>query len=252
MYASDVNNSQKIFYYLLSKNGKLSEDDRDPEAKDLYRAYVDNSDVSELLKEQAEIANSRIEKFGTSIYLIPNVDNSFLGFTKTDLKKILCKSNATSQDYYLSQFIILTLLTEIYDGEGRNCKTREFIKFSELQSTVSKMLNKGAECEKKKREEAASDPDASYEGEVLDFEGMRDAYESLKSVDVGGNKSKTTKEGVINTICTFLMDQGLIHYSPEDERIHPTAKLDCLMEYRILNNANFSEVKNLLEEIDYE
>lgn len=53
-----------------------------------------------------------IERYGNVIYLIPKEENNFLGFSKTQLKAVLCKSNGTDKDYYLSQFVILTLLVE--------------------------------------------------------------------------------------------------------------------------------------------
>ena len=59
---------------------------------------------------------------------MPDIDNKYLGFTKADLKKELCKPNATDRDYYLAQFVILTLLVEFYDGQGSTSKSREFLK----------------------------------------------------------------------------------------------------------------------------
>ena len=105
--AEMITYSQKIFYYLLC-HGALS--DLDVGVNDLYRAYVEHEEIMNLVKNQAEIADCRIERYGTTIYLMPDIDNKYLGFTKADLKKELCKPNATDRDYYLAQFVILTLL----------------------------------------------------------------------------------------------------------------------------------------------
>lgn len=131
--AEMITYSQKIFYYLLC-HGALS--DLDAGVNDLYRAYVEHEEVMNLVKNQAEIADCKIERYGTTIYLMPDIDNKYLGFTKADLKKELCKPNATDRDYYLAQFVILTLLVEFYDGQGSTSKSREFLKLGELQNLV--------------------------------------------------------------------------------------------------------------------
>lgn len=133
-----VKNSQKIFYRLLS-DGMLDEGTM-PE---LYREYVENEEVMNLVKSQAEIAESVVERYGDTIYIMPAMDNTYLGFSKAELKKELCKSNGTDKDYYLSQFVILTLLVEFYDGQGSRCKSRDFIKLGELQNIISERLKNG-------------------------------------------------------------------------------------------------------------
>ena len=109
--------SQEIFYYLLEHH-ELKEE----EEESLYRAYTEQEDVQNLVKSQGEIADSSIERYGDVIYLIPKEENDYLGFSKGQLKSILCRSGATDKDYYLSQFVILTLLVEFYDGQG-SCRT---------------------------------------------------------------------------------------------------------------------------------
>ena len=73
--------------------------------------------VQNLVKSQATEAESTVERYGDVIYLIPKEENVFLGFSKAKLKETLCKSAATDKDFYLSQFVILTLLVEFYDGQ---------------------------------------------------------------------------------------------------------------------------------------
>ena len=102
-----VKTSQEIFCYLLEHH-ELKEE----EEAALYRAYTEQEDVQNLVKSQGEIADSSIERYGNVIYLIPGEENDFLGFSKGQLKSILCRSGATDKDYYLSQFVILTLLVE--------------------------------------------------------------------------------------------------------------------------------------------
>ena len=239
--AETITYSQKIFYYLLC-HGVLS--DLDAGANELYRAYVEHEEVMNLVKNQAEIADCRIERYGTCIYLMPDIDNKYLGFTKADLKKELCKSNATDKDYYLAQFVILTLLVEFYDGQGSTRKSREFLKLGELQNIISERLKAGLTLEQEREQENTNIYSELYEN-VLDYKSMSDAYESLRSVETG-SRSKYTKEGYVSIICNFLDRQGLIIFIPEDEMIKTTAKLDNIMEYKILNKENYTRIMEAL------
>ena len=177
--------SQKIYYYLTC-NGELTEQ----QESELYKAYVENEDVMHLVKSQGEVADCMIERYANTIYIMPNMGNEQLGFSKAELKRVLCKSGATDRDYYLSQFIILTLLVEFYDGQGSRCKSRDFIKMGELQNIVSERLKNGVQAEE------------DVERTGLDFQSMSEAFEALKS-DQKNSKSKTTKEGVMNSVMDF-------------------------------------------------
>ena len=136
----EIKASQEIFYYLL-ENHEL----REEEEMLLYKAYTEEEEVQNLVKSQGEIAGSTIERYGNVIYLIPKEENNFLGFSKAQLKSALCRSGATDKDYYLSQFVILTLLVEFFDGQGSSSTAREYIRVGELQNLVAGHLKEGAE-----------------------------------------------------------------------------------------------------------
>lgn len=230
--------SQSIFYYLISQR-QLSEE----EEPELYKAYVENEDVMNLVKSQGEIADCIVERYGNVIYIMPGMENYYFGYSKAELKRELCKSGATDKDYYLSQFIVLTLLAEFYDGQGSRCKSRDFIKLGQLQNVVSWRLKTGAE------EEQNSEQDTVYTG--LDYQSMSQAFEALKSEDKK-SRSKTTKEGFIYTILSFLERQGLVIYIQEDEMIKTTRKLDNIMEMKLLNKNNYERIMEALGVKEYE
>ena len=96
-----VKTSQEIFYYLLEHHEL-----REEEEALLYKAYTEQEEIQNLVKSQGEIAKSRIERYDHVIYLIPEEENNFLGFSKAQLKAALCKSGGTDRDYYLSQFVV--------------------------------------------------------------------------------------------------------------------------------------------------
>ena len=208
----DIRKSQEIFYYLLEKHELREEDEQA-----LYKAYTEEEDIQNIVKSQAETASCDIERYGNTIYLIPQEENNFLGYSRVELKKELCKSTATNKDYYLAQFVILTLLTEFFDGDGNSSRARE-----EEMDTAG-----------------------------ISFSDMCHAYEALKSDDKGSH-AKTTKEGFLYNILLFLQKQGLIEYIERDEMIKTTKKLDSFMDWNLLNQNNYQRVKNILGVIENE
>lgn len=226
----DIRTSQEIFYYLL-ENHEL----REEEEMLLYKAYAEQEAVQSLVKSQGEAAGSTIVRYGNVIYLIPKEENNFLGFSKAQLKAVLCKSTATDKDYYLSQFVILTLLVEFFDGQGSSSKSREYIRVGELQNLISEYLKTGARELDEDEEEQSG----------IAFTDMLQAYEALKS-DERGARTKTTKEGFLHHILLFLQKQGLIEYVERDEMIKTTKKLDNFMDWNLLNQNNYQRVLRVL------
>ena len=174
----DIRTSQEIFYYLLEHH-EMSEEAQER----LFRGYAENERIQNLVKSQGEAAECDIERYGDVVYLIPREDNTFLGFSKAQLKQLLCKSGGTDKDYYLSQFVILTLLVEFYDGQGATSKTRDYMRVGELQNCVSGRLREGAERAEEDGEEGASGGGGHSGGERLGlaFSNMIEAYEALRS-----------------------------------------------------------------------
>ena len=226
----EVRISQEIFYYLLEHHEL-----REEEEIQLYKAYTEQEEVQNLVKSQGEIAQSRIERYGNVISLIPREENHFLGFSKAQLKAALCKSSGTDKDYYLSQFAVLTLLVEFFDGQGSSSKAREYIRVGELQNCISARLREGAQSMDEEEEEQGG----------IAFSDMLEAYEALRSDDKG-SRAKTTKEGFLHHILLFLQKQGLIEYVEQDEMIKTTKKLDNFMDWNLLNQNNYHRVLRVL------
>lgn len=228
--AEEIRQSQEIFYYLLEHH-ELQEE----QEQLLYRAYAEQEKVQNLVKSQGEIALCNVERYGNVIYLIPKEENHFLGFTKAQLKAALCKSNATDKDYYLSQFVVLTLLVEFFDGQGSSSKSREYMRVGELQNCISQRLKEGAQNVPPEEQEQAG----------IAFSNMMEAYEALRS-DEKGSRAKTTKEGFLYHILMFLQKQGLIEYVEQDEMIKTTRKLDSFMDWNLLNQNHYQRIQKVL------
>lgn len=227
--AEEIRCSQEIFYYLLEHH-ELREEDEPL----LYKAYTEEEGIRNLVKSQGEVAAANIERYGNVIYLIPKEENNFLGFSKQQLKSTLCKSSATDKDYYLSQFVILTLLVEFFDGQGSSSKAREYMRVGELMNCISTRLKEGA-AEEEEMEDTAG----------ISFQILYETYEALKSDD-RGSRMKTTKEGFIYNILMFLQKQGLVEYVEQDEMIKTTRKLDNFMDWNLLNQNNYQRVLRVL------
>jgi hypothetical protein len=236
----EIKKSQQIFYYLL-KYRELHE----KEEGELYQAYTENESVMNLVKAQGEAAGSEIVRYGSVIYLIPKEDNDFLGYSKSQLKAALCRSGATDKDYYLSQFVIITLLVEFYDAQGSSSKSRDFIKVGELLNCISDRLLEGAAKERLLKEQEKE------EEAGLAFTEMSQAFEALRSEEKG-SRAKTTKEGFIYTILNFLQKQGLIEYVEADEMIRTTQKLNHFMDFNLLNKNNYNRVLKVLGVTEHE
>lgn len=231
----EINISNKIFYYLL-KNGELKDSEHD-----LYKSYCENENITELVKNIGEASEVYIKKYGGVVYLIPKEENDFLGYSKGELKKTLCKSGANDKDYYLSQFVILTLLVTFYSFQGITSKCRDYIKVGEFLNIITDKLTEGAR--------RSEDENSNTDG--IAFQNILERFEALKSSDKK-TTSKTTKEGFVNTILKFLDDQGLIYYIQNDDMIKTTKKLDAFMDWNILNKNNYDRVLKAFGEEEHE
>lgn len=122
---------------------------------------------------------------------------------------------------------------EFFDGQGSSSKTREYIRVGELQNRISERLKEGAENTGDEEEDGIA------------FTDILEAYEALRS-DEKGSRARTTKEGFLHQILTFLQKQGLIEYVEQDEMIMTTKKLDNFMDWNLLNQNNYQRIRRVL------
>lgn len=234
----EIEASQAIFYQLLHKRELKEKDNRE-----LYLKYCQSKEVCFLVTNQAKAADCSVSRYGDTIYLIPNDENTFLGYSKAELKKILCHAKAKDIDYHLSQFVILTLLVELYDSQGQSSASAGYIKVGKLFDCVVKRLEEGAKLQEEKEE----NPEIPYE---VAYREMLNAFQALKSKE--GSAERTTKEGFVSEILKFLEQQKLIAFIKADDEIKPTPKLTHYMDGNLLNTNNFGRVRKVLGEIPYE
>lgn len=232
---NDIDLGQEIICHLLEQHELQA--DAEPR---LYKAYTESERVQSIVKLFGDHAEADVDCYGNTVYLIPRAGNRTLGFSRAQLKRALCGANATDQDYHLAQFAIITLLVEFYDGQGSSSKTRDYIRFGDLQNSIAGWLALGA----KRYNESEQDMYGAAYAE------MSQRYEALRSEI--GSRSRSTKEGFLYSILRFLREQGLVEYIEKDEMIMTTAKLDRFVDYNLLNNDNYSRWASIVKDTAHE
>jgi len=129
-----------------------------------------------------------------------------------------------------------------YNSQGKSSKSRDFLKGGELSNLVNEKLKDAVEKEEVENLEETSG---------IAFTNLYESWQALKSSDKS-TTAKTTKEGFIYTILTFLENQGLIMYIKDDDMIKTTSKLDNFMDWNILNKNNYERVAKALGGVDGE
>lgn len=238
----EIKMSQKIFYHLIEFRQLSKETD-----KELYEAYNEREEIKNLVQSQAEEAECQLERFSNVIYLVPKEKNEVFGFSKAELRNALCKSGANDKDYYLSQFVIMTLLVEFYDANSRSAKSRTYMRGGDLLNCIAERLKEGAARAAQQTKEEALE--SGKQG--IAFETLLQTYEALKSEEKG-SRSRTTKEGFLYHILNFLQKQALIVYVEADDIIQTTEKLDHFMDWNLLNKNHYERVLRILGVIEDE
>lgn len=228
--------AMEIFMYLLEK-GSLSADKN----RELYDEFVKEK-IMTLVKMYSEKANSEVRLINNTVYLIPNEDNKFLGYSKSELKNDMLKSNATEQDYYLANFIILTLITSFYNASAGIMKSRFQIKYNEFENLVGSRLMQADDYR---------DIEVLEDESQIAYNSIIDKWNSLKATETKG-QSKTTKTGFVLSVIKFLSNQGLVTYYEKDELIKTTTKMDDLVNEIVLNKSNFKKIEESFKKIEIE
>lgn len=226
----DIQKSNEILYYLL-EHGSLSINDN----YDLYQ-YSNDDNVFHLLKSACESFNGTVERFSGVLYYIPNVDNDVLGYSRTELRKRLCKSDSNNKDYYLSQFVILIMLSLFYSSKSKTSNTRAFLRLGDLINAVSEEFKSFENIVDKEHFEIDS---------KISLQAILSKWSSLTDVD--NAKVKGTKNGFVLNIISFLEENGLLEYTRDTEVIRVTNKLTDFMDWHILNNSNYKRIEEAFE-----
>ena len=224
----NLEKAMRIYYFLL-KEGELTFDN----SRELYLDYSD-SEVRGLLEIMARESEVSIEKYNQVVYLIPHEENDVIGIKDMDLQKVI-SYDARKIDFYLSQYIIIIIITVFFSGRGSFVRSRDFIRIAELEEVVTSRLSYANSKKNIERQQEAA---------MLDITGMFEHWNALQIDEPGKRK---TKYGYIRSVCGFLARHGLLMYDAVEEDLRPTNKLTHLMTYNFLDSARLEVIGKLFE-----
>ena len=217
----------RIYYFLL-KGGELTFDNN----KELYLDYSD-SEVRALLEIMARESNVSIEKYNQVVYLIPDEDNDIIGIKDMDLQKVI-SYDARKIDFYLSQYIIVIIITVFFSGKGSFVKSRDFIRLAELEEIITSKLNY-----------ANSKKNIEHEQEEAMF-NITAMFEHWNALQIDEQGKRKTKYGYIRSVCGFLAKHDLLIYDAVEEDIRPTNKFTNMMTYNFLDYSRLEIIEKIL------
>ena len=227
MDETNLQKAMRIYYFLL-KEGELTFDNN----RELYMDYAD-SEVRYLLEIMARESDVSIEKYNQVVYLIPGEDNDVVGIKDMDLQKII-SYDARKIDFYLSQYIITVIIMVFFSGRGGFVKSRDFIRISELEETITSRLIYA---------NSKKNIDREQEEAMINITGMYEHWNALQIDEPGKRK---TKYGYIRSVCGFLAKHGLLIYDYVEEDIRPTNKFTHLMMYNFLDSGRLEIIEKIL------
>jgi len=219
--------AMKIYYYLL-KEGEITFESN----KELYLDYADNAVrcYLDILAKESEVI---IERFNQVVYMIPKEENDVIGIKDMELQRII-SSDARKIDFYISQYIIVIIITVFFSGRGNYVKIRDFIRITELEEIITAKL---------KYANSKKDIDREQEEAAFNITSM---YEHWNALQIDDKSKRKTKYGYIRSICTFLAKHKLLIYDAIEEDIRPTNKFTHLMTYNFLDNTRLEIIEKVL------
>jgi hypothetical protein len=170
-----------------------------------------------------------------TIYLLPNYDNSVLGFKTKDMREWI-GTNAKLSDVYLAYYIVMFILNQFYGGKNKNPKQREFMRVSTLIEELDKRLTAVLE--------SGEETVAIEEKYSINFIRIAESWDSRRSYE---ERKLTTKHGYVLRVCKLLEQEKLIRLVDDDKELRTTRKLDDLMLYYYLNDSRVSEINSIFK-----
>lgn len=226
-----VKTAVKIFRILVEQ-GELNRG----EYGDLFVEYID-SDVQSILNSFEDEMDCSIKKIGNTLYLLPNYDNSILGFRNKDWREWM-GSTATNLDVYLAYYITMFTLFKFYGGKNKNPKKLEFLRIVNLIEDLDRRFE-------------AILGEEEHEVQVKEEEiglNILKVARFWKEKIVDEENKKKTKYAVVKKICKLLENEKLIYLIDFDSEIRTTRKLDDIMTYYYLNDSRLEDINSIFSQ----
>lgn len=214
-----------VFYILLQKRRIASSD---PE----YAWYLDSTQHQDALQAMAQSFDCRILDRNRALWLVPNAENEVLGFSRTALKKRLCRSNQGLRHYYLFMFLLLVLLDAFYGTEYGAGRLRQFLKLEDWMNLCLQALRAG-------KEQASDYPQ-------VPFKIMEETYSSLRP-ELDHPDKLGYRLQLHTTLLRFLEEQNLAVYLEKEGQIFVTERMDVLVDDLLRSDQDLSLMQSVME-----
>lgn len=209
---------------------------------DLCDAYQNNVTVKNIVEESASYNKSKVvfvnavNEKNAGLVLLPNLDNTTLGYTKIELEKAMyTNANVETGTFELLMFVLLVFIVEVYSGKDGE-QVLDYLERSEFINKISEYLELGVNKEI-----------AVQKGVGINFQSLYDLYAS-SSISATGN-TYGTKGWYVEKVVHFLRIQGLVNFRDDNkELIYPTERLTSHIKYELLDQNHFESVKDFLKE----
>jgi hypothetical protein len=226
----DIRKAMRLYNYLLSQGELTTKDD-----KELF-SYFSDAKVREIIEAMEEESRVSIKKYDDTIYLIPDVDNEFLGYKRYELKKeIFPRGEMKNIDLFLAMYIMLQLTSEFYSGKGSNVKIRDLIQLGELDEKITQRLELFSNTEDKSVDEETG----------LAMTDISKYWFTLTNED--DMASLRTRRWYILQVMNFLKKENLITIQDETVII-PTSKFNRLAANYFLNYDRLEDINRILSQ----
>ncbi len=230
----DVRKAMRLYNYLLSQGELTVKDD-----KEIFQ-YFSETKIREIIEAIEEESKVSIKRYDDTIYLIPEVDNDFLGYKRFELKKeIFPRGDMRNIDLFVAMYIMLQLTTEFYSGKGNNVKIRDLIQLGELDEKITERL----ELFSTSKDKAVNEETGLAMTDIAKY-----WYALTNEDDATVFK---TRRWYISQVMNFLKKENLVNVQDETVII-PTSKFNRLAANYFLNYERLEDINRILSEMSLE
>lgn len=212
-------------FYVLLQNRRLDA------SKEQYAWYLESEQHRDALHAMAQAFDCRILDRNKALWLVPSAENQTLGYSRTALKKRLCRSNQGLRHYYLYMFLLLVLLNAFYGTEYGSGRIRQFLKIEDWMNLSMEALKAG----KIRQDEQPQVP----------FEAMQETYSSLRP-ELDHPDKLGYRMQLHTTLLKFLEEQELTVYLEKEGRIFVTDRMDVLVDDLLRSDQDLKELSSLV------
>jgi len=201
MNEKNLQQALEIFRFLLKNKGQLSRDEK-PE---LYISYLD-PEVREILRQFESTLEFSLISPRTTIYLIPDMDNSVFGMNLREYKQE--NRSKLNIDAYLVSVIQMYICYLFFGGKNASPEQRSFIRFKDLVEEVDHLFTalNAKEAEVKEFDDR----------EDMNFEKVSDHWVNKIAVD---EDKKNTKDGLVRRAARQMAEHDLLIITEEEIRV---------------------------------